>query len=319
MVLRSPARRDQDEGVRFSRTLTVTLFAAAILLIIFDRPDVRPPQLAAVRSSVVDVAAPALDLAARPLRGLGNIGPYWRRQGELAEENEALRGQLNETRYWRDLALRLRDQIEIYEDALELDVPATQERVGAWTLADPTGPFVRSRIIGAGSQRGIEDGDPVLNVFGLVGRVVETGQRSSRVLLLTDLNSRVPVMADRSNARAVMVGNNTNFPRLDYVGRDADLQEGDRIVTSGDDGILPRGLPIGVAAQDRDGQWRVRLFSDQAAVDFVWVFPHSRVQPPESDPVPDPISPQDTAPQVGGTVPSGEASDPVQTAAEGGE
>ena len=114
---------------------------------------------------------------------------------------------------------------------------------------------------------------------------METGQRSSRVLLLTDLNSRVPVLADRSNARAVMVGNNTNFPRLDYVGRDADLQEGDRIVTSGDDGVLPRGLPIGVAALDRDGRWRIRLFSDQAAVDFVWVFPHDRIAPPEADPV----------------------------------
>jgi rod shape-determining protein MreC len=285
LVFRSPSRRDQDDGVRFSRTLTATLIIISILLIIFDRPDVRPPALSAVRSTVVDVVAPLLDLAARPLRAMGNIGPYWRRQGELAQENAALRDQLNDTLYWRDLALRLRDQIEIYEQTLDLDVTASQERVGAWTLADPTGPFVQSRIIGAGAERGIRDGDPVLNVFGLVGRVVETGRRSSRVLLLTDLNSRVPVIADRTNARAILIGNNTNFPRLDYVGRDADLRDGDRIVTSGDDGVLPRGLPIGVAALDRDGQWRVRLFSDQAPVDFVWVFPHVRVLPPEADPV----------------------------------
>lgn len=285
MAFYSPARRDQDDGVRFSRTLTATLFVVSILLIIFDRPDVRPPALSAVRTTVVDVTAPALDLVARPIRAMGNIGPYWRRQGELAQENATLRDQLNETRYWRDLALRLRDQIEIYEETLSLDVAATQDRIGAWTLADPTGPFVHSRIIGAGHERGVGDGDPVLNVFGLVGRVVETGRQSSRVLLLTDLNSRVPVIADRSNARAVLVGNNSDFPRLDYLGRDADLQEGDRIVTSGDDGVLPRGLPIGVAALDRDGRWRVRLFSDQAPVDFVWVFPHERVAPPETDPV----------------------------------
>lgn len=272
--------------MRFSRTLTLTLFIISGLLIAFDSPDSRPAFLTSVRTAVTDTAAPLLDLTARPLRGLGNIGPYWQRQRELAIENARLEEQLTETRYWRDLALRLRDERDIYREALNLTPASEQERIGAWVLADPTGPFVRSRLVGAGEGRGVGEGDPVLNVYGLVGHVVEVGQRSSRVLLLTDLNSRVPVMADRSNARAVLTGDNTNFPRLDYLGRDADLQEGDRIVTSGDDGILPRGLPVGTAALDRNGRWRVRLFSDNAPVDFVWVLPYERLPTPEEEPAP---------------------------------
>ena len=142
---------------------------------------------------------------------------------------------------------------------------------------------MRARLIGRGSEAGIEDGYPVINLYGLVGRVYETGRRSARVLLLTDLNSRVPVMADRSNARAILIGDNSPYPRLEYVGRAPDIQEGDRIVSSGDDGILPRGLPVGEAIPTREGGWRVRLYSDQAPIDFVWVWPYHRITPPDEE------------------------------------
>lgn len=283
MAIGGSSRRNDESGVRFSRTFTVALFLISIVLIAFDRPQSRAPALANLRAGITDLAAPVLDLAAAPVRGFSNIGPYWRNQARLAEENAELRQRLNETRYWRDLALQLRDQREVYEQALNVDSPATQNRIGAWTLGDPDGPFVQSRLIGAGTRQGVGSGDPVLNVYGLIGRVVETGNVSSRVLLLTDLNSRIPVMADRSNARAVLIGDNSDYPRLEFLTRNAVLEDGDRIVTSGDDGIMPRGLPVGQAQRDRQGRWRVRLYSDQAPVDFVWVFPFEPVRPPEPE------------------------------------
>lgn len=283
MAIGGSSRRNDDADVRFSRTFTVALFLLSIILIAFDRPDSRPPLLSSVRTTITDLSAPLLDLAAAPVRAVSNIEPYWRNQGRLAEENAELRRRLDETRYWRDLALQLRDQREVYEQALNVESQAVEERIGAWTLGDTDGPFVQSRLIGAGARRGVEDGDPVLNVYGMIGRVVETGQVSSRVLMLTDLNSRIPVMADRSNARAVLVGDNTAYPRLEFLTRDADLQDGDRIVTSGDDGRMPRGLPVGLAQRDRQGRWRVRLFSDQAPIDFVWVFPFTPIPPPVTE------------------------------------
>jgi rod shape-determining protein MreC len=282
LAIGGSSRRNDESGIRFSRTFTVALFLVSIVLIAFDRPQARSPALASLRAGIMDLSAPLLDLAAAPVRGISNIGPYWRNQARLAEENAELRQRLNETRYWRDLALQLRDQREVYEQALNVESPATQNRIGAWTLSDPDGPFVQSRLIGAGTRQGVDPGDPVLNVYGLIGRVVETGRVSSRVLLLTDLNSRIPVMADRSNARAVMVGDNSEYPRLDFLTRNADLADGDRIVTSGDDGIMPRGLPVGQAQRDRQGRWRIRLYSDQAPVDFVWVFPFEPISAPET-------------------------------------
>ncbi|WP_417485482.1 rod shape-determining protein MreC [Maricaulis salignorans] len=284
MASRRSGRHEGEGGVRFSRTLFIALLVLSGALIAFDRPETRSSGFASFRAGFTDIAAPVLELAAQPVRGLKGIGPYFRRQGALADENAELRQQLVEARYWEDLAYRQRDRIEVYEAALDINTPATQERIGAWTVADPEGPFVRARLIGRGRDAGIDDGYPVINLYGLVGRVFESGRRSARILLLTDLNSRIPVMADRSNARAILIGDNTAYPRLDYVGRDADIQPGDRIVSSGDDGILPRGLPVGEAVEARDGSWRVRLYSDQAPVDFVWVWPYQRIEPPVDEP-----------------------------------
>ncbi|RKR00225.1 rod shape-determining protein MreC [Maricaulis maris] len=311
MASRRSTRQDAEQGVRFSRTLFIALLVISGALIAFDRPASRSAPFASFRAGFTDVSAPLLDLVAQPLRGIKNIGPYWRRQGELVEENAQLRQQLIEARYWEDLAYRQRDRIEVYEDALDVESAAIEDRIGAWTVADPRGPFVRARLIGRGSDAGIQDGYPVINLYGLVGRVYETGRRSARVLLLTDLNSRVPVMADRSNARAILVGDNSEFPRLDYVGRAPDIQAGDRIVSSGDDGILPRGLPVGEAVATREGGWRVRLYSDQAPVDFVWVWPYERVTPPDQEI--EPVTPTQFPPTA---VDAGANQDPDEDADE---
>jgi rod shape-determining protein MreC len=104
---------------------------------------------------------------------------------------------------------------------------------------------------------------------GLVGRVIGVTNGASRVLLLTDIASRTPVMIDRTNARAILTGDGGPNPRLDYLrGRDP-IREGDRLLTSGDGGVLPRGLPVGTAVKGLDGRWRVVLASDKAPIDFV--------------------------------------------------
>lgn len=336
MATRRSTRHDGEQGVRFSRTIFIALLVLSGALIAFDRPQSRSDAFARFRAGFTDITAPVLELGAQPLRAIKSIGPYFRRQGELAEENARLRRQLIEARYWEDLAYRQRDRIEIYEDALNVDTPAIQDRIGAWTVADPRGPFVRARLIGRGAQSGIEDGYPVINLYGLVGRVYETGQRSARVLLLTDLNSRIPVMADRSNARAILVGDNSPFPRLEYVGRQPDIEPGDRIVSSGDDGILPRGLPVGEAIATRDGGWRVRLYSDQAPIDFVWVWPYRRVTPPDEEAgageasllnsggegpataAPDPGAPDGVEPEGGASAEDGVTPDAVSADETGG-
>jgi rod shape-determining protein MreC len=292
VVQRRSARRRDEDGVRFSPWLFAICFALAGAFLYADRPDRRFEPLSDLRAGFNDAMLPMLESVDEPLRGFGNMGPWWRRHFELAEENQALRLQIAELRAWRDVARSLQERNARYREALDLQGPSVGERITAWTVADQSTDFVRSRLIDAGAEDGVRSGYPVVNLYGLVGRTVDVGRTSSRVLLLTDFNSRIAVMADRSNARALLVGDNSDFPRLDYLGREPDIEPGDRIVTSGDDNVMPRGLPVGEAVLDRDGRWRVALYHRVAPIDLVWVWPYQ----PVADPSADPAEPLEQAP-----------------------
>jgi rod shape-determining protein MreC len=121
----------------------------------------------------------------------------------------------------------------------------------------------------AGAAQGVVEGNPVLSDHGLVGRVVGVGDQVSRVMLLTDVDSRLPVMIARTNGRAILTGDGGPNPRLAYLRTHDVLQEGDRILTSGDGGVAPRGLPVGTAVKGFDGAWRVTLDADAEPIDFV--------------------------------------------------
>lgn len=277
------ARQGADDAVRFSRTLFLMLMAISAILLAADRREDRVAAVTAFRATFNDLSLPILEAAAQPLRGLYNIGPWWSRQIELASEIRELRQEMAELRAWRDVALTYSEQMRRQQELLNLDPPLPRNRITAWAVTETGGPFVRTRLVGVGSDNGVAPGFPALNIYGVVGRTIDVGARSSRILLLTDLNSRVSVMADRSNARAMLIGDNTDFPRLDYLGRAPDIREGDRIVTSGDDNVLPRGLPIGEAVLDRRGVWRVALYSSATPIDLIWIWPFSPVSAPADE------------------------------------
>jgi rod shape-determining protein MreC len=141
--------------------------------------------------------------------------------------------------------------------------------VSARVVADSRGPFANTRLANAGGEAGVRVGNPVMSEEGLVGRVIGVTKGASRILLLTDTASRIPVMIDRTNARAILTGDGSGHPQLAYLrGRDP-VKVGDRVLSSGDGAVLPRGLPVGTAVRGVDGTWRVALDSDRDAIDFV--------------------------------------------------
>ena len=293
-MARRPVRNTNEDGVRFPIALTAVCVLIAVLLIWMDRPGSRAEPLSQFRAGFNDFTTPVLELAARPLDGLTNIRPWWARQRQLAEDNHQLRLQLAQMAAWRDVALSFEERNRRYRDALNVQGSATLGRISAWAVADQTTDFVHSRLINAGQDQGVRPGLPAVNLYGLIGRTVDVGQTSTRVLLLTDFNSRVAVMSDRSNARALLVGDNSEFPKLEYIGDEADLQIGDRVVTSGDDNVMPRGLPIGEVVRDRDGFARVALFSRGAPIDLVWIWPFEPIPLPEPILVPEDSIASDT-------------------------
>ena len=223
-----------------------------------------------VRAGFVAAAGPVGGIFAAPVRWTGAVSEHVGGYFFAVSENRRLKAENAELRQWRDQAIAMKTVNERYEALMGIRTDPPVPMAAGATVQDSRGPFARARLIDVGAGRGVRIGNPVLNEHGLIGRVVGTTTGISRVLLLTDVASRTPVLIERTDQRALLTGDASANPRLAYV-RGAGLKAGDRVLTSGDGGGFPRGLPVGIVAKGVDGSWRVKLFSDRGAVDYVRV------------------------------------------------
>ena len=248
----------------------VVAILVAITLLLTDRRETFRSEAYGVTRQVTDrVAAPVGGVLATPGRWVGQGVASVRGYFFAVAENRQLKAELKEAYQWRDVAIALRDTNDRYKTLLGLRTDPPIPMVAARVVTDSRGPFANSRLANAGKEKGVKDGNPVMSENGLVGRVIGVTTGASRILLLTDIASRVPVMIDRTNARAILTGDGGPNPQLGYLRGQDPVKEGDRILTSGDGGLMPRGLPVGTATQGLDGRWRVELASDSAPIDYV--------------------------------------------------
>jgi rod shape-determining protein MreC len=127
-------------------------------------------------------------------------------------------------------------------------------------------------LIAAGPHHTVRKGQVALDERGFVGRVTEVGSRSARVLLVTDMNSRIPVTLEGSRARALLAGTNAARPRLQHWPEGVRPQEGERVVTSAETNAYPAGLPVGVVRWSEAGAPEVELFARLDRLDLVRLF-----------------------------------------------
>ena len=249
----------------------VVLIASVAILLSDRRESFDTDAYGRPRTLSDRVMAPVGDVLSTPGRltgeGVDGIRGYF----FAVSENRRLKAELKNMRQWRDVAIALKDTNERYQSLLGLKTDPPIPMASARIVSDSRGPFANSRLANAGSEVGIKPGNPVMSENGLVGRIVGVTEGVSRVLLLTDVASRTPVMIDRTNARAILTGDGGPNPKLEYLRGLDPVKSGDRVLTSGDGGVFPRGLPVGVAVKGLDGRWRVVLASDRAAVDYVRV------------------------------------------------
>ena len=251
--------------------LIVAIVATVALLLTDRRETFRGEAYGASRRIGDAVAAPVSGVLAAPIRWTGDGINAVRGYFFAISENRRLKAEIREMRRWRDTAIALRDTNERYRTLLGLRTEPPIPMVAARVISDSRGPFANTRLANVGKERGVKAGFPVMSENGLVGRVIGVTTGVSRVLLLTDVASRTPVMIDRTNARAILTGDGGPNPKLDYLRGENPVRAGDRVLTSGDGGVLPRGLPVGTAVKGLDGRWRVALASDSAPIDYVQV------------------------------------------------
>ncbi len=241
-----------------------------------------------IRLSVLDVASPILHVLSQPVAAAGRVVANFREMADLRAENARLREQVARLHAWQGVAHHLSAENTALRELVGYRGPERVSHVAARVIADGRGPFVRSVLVNVGRQDAVASGQAAITPAGLAGRVSEAGQRSARVLLLTDLNSRIPVIIEETRVRAILAGDNSARPLLDFLPTDAPLAPGQRVVTSGHGGILPPGLTVGHVASLEDQAVRVVLAVDLERLEHLQIVNFETVSPPEarSDPAP---------------------------------
>lgn len=224
-----------------------------------------------LRTSVTDVAAPILEVLAEPVAAVDRALDGIAELAYLHEENRRLRDEVARLRGWQAAALRLEAENRGLRDLVRYAGPDRHSFITARVVADGRGPFVKSVLVNVGTRDGIGKGQAATTPLGLVGRISEAGDRSARVLMLTDLNSRIPVLVHETRARAILAGDNSHQPQLVFLPESAGVKRGQRIVTSGHGGSLPAGLPVGIVSSVEGGVVRVRPYVDWERLEYVQI------------------------------------------------
>ena len=244
------------------------LFAGlAIGLMVLGRLDA--PTVARLRIDAVDLLAPLLEVMTRPVTAAHALATEFDRLVFVYEENARLRGENARLLHWQTVARRLHAENRDYRALLSSVVEPGGRFVTGRIVGMSSGAFVRTAIVNAGRLHGVGVGQAVVTMDGMLGRIVEVGSRSARVLLLADLNSRIPVLTERDRIPAVLAGDNSDELSLMFVTGAVDLRPGQRLVTSGEGGMLPPGLPVALVTERVDGAWKAQAFVDPARVEHV--------------------------------------------------
>jgi rod shape-determining protein MreC len=258
---------DITRGAR--RAVLAVIVALLVGLFLLWRIDnVRIEQ---VRADLVDRLAPTFGWTLRPLAGLGRMATDVQAWTQVYQQNEELRRELQAMRGWREAAIQLEQK---NAQLLALNNVRLNPRlvfVTGEVMADTGGPFRRSALVNIGRADGVGDGAVAVDGLGLVGRIAGAGERSARILFLTDSSSRIPVIVRPSGHRAILAGDNSALPVLDFLEQGDAVRPGDRVVTAADGGLFPGDLLIGQVVATPDGRRRVRLAADFRRLHFVRV------------------------------------------------
>ena len=251
---------------RFSFALLV---AASIGMLVLGR--IESNFVERLRVGVTDTVAPVLEALSQPSATVAAIVEDMRSLADLHGENERLRTVNERLLQWQAVARTLEQENLAYKELLNLVDDPHPAFITARVIGDAGGAFVRTVLLNAGTDDGVRVGQAAVNAEGLVGRVVEAGRRSTRILLLTDLNSRIPVVMEKTRVPAILAGDNSDHPRLTFTPVNALFEPGERIVTSGHGGMLPPGLPVGEVVSTNGGVARVRPYVDWSALEYLRV------------------------------------------------
>lgn len=234
------------------------------------------PTVESLKTRMGDAIVPVLSVVAAPIDAVNNAFVGVKNWAGAYHQNQALKNENRELLKWQSLAKDMQVENDRLRRLLHVAPRRDARFVSANIVSDHGSSFSSSALINAGKEDGISANQAVISERGLVGRVTEVGERSAKLLLLTDMNSRIPVMNERTREKMILVGKGTGLPSLSYVTTDSASKKGDRIITSGDGGVFPKNIPVGMIRDADKSAMKVELFASAGSTEYISVIQYGR-------------------------------------------
>ena len=261
-------RSNNQDYTRPLRRL-ILVVVSLVLLATFLVWRIDSPRVERFRAQVTDRIVPNFDWAMAPVTGTVNLFRDYQSYNRIAEQNQELRRELRKMQSWKEAALQLEQENARLLDLNSVRLDPRLTFITGVVLADSGSPFRQSVLLNVGARDGLVDGWATMDGIGLVGRISGVAKNTSRVILLTDASSRIPVTIQPSGQRAIVAGDNSAAPPIDFIESPDLVRPGDRVVSSGDGAVFPAGLVIGQVAADPGGRLRVRLAAAYERLKFL--------------------------------------------------
>lgn len=295
------AHKGPDYATPVRRILIAVLALALLVLFLFWRID--SPRAEQMRVAMIDRIVPRFEWALVPVTRVSQMIGGFQSYARLYEQNQELRRELQRMSAWKEAAVQLEQENSKLLALNNVRIDPSLTGLTGMVLMDSGTAFRQSVLLNVGAQDGVVEGWATMDGLGLVGRIAGVGRSTSRVVLLTDPSSRIPVTVQPTGERALLTGDNTPLPLLEFIENLDNVRPGDRVVTSGDGGVFPSGLLVGQVAQGSDGRMRLLMAADYGRLEFLRVL---RSHPAEAVADVDAIIRGDTAP-IGPEMPAPDA------------
>ena len=227
-------------GQRFSAIFFILL---SLALLIFGRNQTQV--IDQTRAQIFNAFIPAIVVVDIPRDATAGLSDWIKRVATVFSDNEFLREENAELKTQLVTSselvidnLRLKNLLKIKDGTVST---ITASRI----VSDSNSPFFKSMLINSGTNDGVAKGHAVVNEEGVVGRTINVASNSARVLLINDINSRIPVKFAKTGVNVILAGDNSLFPKINFMPIDEIMEVGDQILTSGMGGVFPPDLPVG--------------------------------------------------------------------------
>lgn len=246
---------------------SIILLSGALTLAVLNRQG--HPAAVKIRTTISDAVTPVIAALSSPADLFRYIGTRSEQLMMLDEENAQLRDQNAALLHWQTVARRLQTENETLRQLLNVKASPNHELTTARVVTGSASIFSHTLLLSDGASVGISPDQAVITDEGLVGRVIEVGASSAQVLLMTDINSRIPVEIEQNGEKAILAGDNSGRPLLRLANEKLQPTIGQRIVTASDGGVFPSGFVVGEIASIENGMVRVQPYVNASRLAFV--------------------------------------------------